>query len=81
MKKTYLLIASIFFIALFSVSCKSVTSRVNDPVAYFTMGKPVKGDENISYEWQGARWLFSNNEHRSLFIQSPERYAPQYGGY
>jgi hypothetical protein len=92
MKKSYVLFASLFFIALFSVSCKSMPSRVNidengiamkgfDPVAYFTVGKPVKGDEKISYEWNEAKWLFSSNDHKSLFIQSPERYAPQYGGY
>ncbi len=52
-----------------------------DPVAYFTLGKPVKGDEKISYHWKGAKWLFSNNDHKSLFIQNPEGYAPQYGGY
>jgi YHS domain-containing protein len=92
MKKTYFLFAVLFFIALYSVSCTSVISRVNvdengvamkgfDPVAYFTVGEPVKGNEKISYEWKGATWLFSSNDHKSLFIQNPEGYAPQYGGY
>jgi hypothetical protein len=26
-------------------------------------------------------WYFSTAEHRDLFVQHPERYAPQYGGY
>lgn len=92
MKKAYVFVVSLICTALFLVSCTSVTSRVNvdkdgvamkgfDPVAYFTVGKPVKGDAKISYEWKGAKWLFSNNDHKSLFIQNPEGYAPQYGGY
>lgn len=52
-----------------------------DPVAYFTVGKPVKGNEQFAYSWNGATWLFSNKEHQDLFIQEPEKYAPQYGGY
>jgi len=52
-----------------------------DPVAYFTDGKPVRGSEAFSTEWQGATWHFASAEHRDLFIAMPERYAPQYGGY
>lgn len=55
--------------------------RGYDTVAYFTQGKAVKGDQAISYEYQGATWWFSSEEHRELFIQSPDTYAPQYGGY
>jgi YHS domain-containing protein len=52
-----------------------------DTVAYFTEGKPVKGKEEFSLEWKGAKWLFSSREHLELFEKSPEKYAPQYGGY
>lgn len=52
-----------------------------DTVAYFTEGKPVKGDANISAEYQGATWLFSQEKHKTLFVANPEKYAPQYGGY
>jgi YHS domain-containing protein len=52
-----------------------------DTVAYFTMGKPVKGDEQYSHEWNGAKWLFSNRAHLNLFAVDPEKYAPQFGGY
>jgi len=52
-----------------------------DTVAYFTQGKAVKGHKDISYEYLGATWWFSSEEHRQLFINSPEKYAPQYGGY
>jgi len=52
-----------------------------DPVAYHTQGKPTKGKQNIAYEWNGAAWHFSSEENKALFVQNPEKYAPQYGGY
>ena len=55
--------------------------RGYDTVAYFTEGKPVKGDKKYSTEYQGANWLFSSKEHLDLFVANPEKYAPQYGGY
>ena len=52
-----------------------------DPVAYFTEGKPVKGQDSVAYDWMGAKWKFSTQAHLDLFKASPEKYAPQYGGY
>ena len=52
-----------------------------DPVAYFTDGKPVKGDEQFSFQWKDARWLFASKEHMDLFTANPEKFAPQYGGW
>lgn len=52
-----------------------------DPVAYFTQGQPVAGQEEFSYEWGGATWLFSSAENRDRFVSNPEQYAPQYGGF
>jgi YHS domain-containing protein len=52
-----------------------------DPVAYFTLSKPVKGKKEFEYNWQDAQWRFSSAEHLNLFKSDPEKYAPQYGGY
>jgi YHS domain-containing protein len=52
-----------------------------DPVAYFTDSKPVKGSPNFTHQWNGATWQFASAEHRDEFAKSPEKYAPQYGGY
>jgi YHS domain-containing protein len=52
-----------------------------DAVAYFTDGKPVKGNEKFSFQWKNATWLFSSKENRDVFSHDPEKYAPQYGGY
>jgi YHS domain-containing protein len=52
-----------------------------DPVAYFNQGSPVPGSSEFEYEWEGVTWRFANAENRNLFINEPDQYAPQYGGY
>lgn len=52
-----------------------------DPVAYFTDGKPIPGSPDHELAWRGATWRFASAEHREAFRDSPEAYAPQYGGY
>ena len=52
-----------------------------DPVAYFTEGKPVKGDSDYSLDWNGATWQFSSADNLKAFTDNPDQYAPQYGGY
>jgi hypothetical protein len=52
-----------------------------DPVAYFTESQAIKGLDSITYTWQGTSWHFVSTANRDLFKQSPEKYAPQFGGY
>lgn len=52
-----------------------------DTVAYFTVGKPVKGLDNLVTDWSGAKWKFSSQANLDLFKGNPEKYAPQFGGY
>lgn len=59
----------------------SVAVNGYDPVAYFTMGKPVEGKSDFEYEWNGATWRFANQQDLDAFKAMPEKYAPQYGGY
>ena len=55
--------------------------RGYDPVAYFTEGRAVEGQEQFSFEWNGARWRFASAANRDRFAGAPDRYAPQFGGY
>ena len=55
--------------------------RGYDPVAYFTVGKPVRGKDEYATKWQGATFKFSSAENLALFKAEPTAYAPQYGGY
>jgi YHS domain-containing protein len=52
-----------------------------DVVAYFNASKAVKGREKFKHSWNGATWYFSSDSNRRLFAASPEKYAPQFGGY
>lgn len=52
-----------------------------DPISYFDEGRPIEGDSGITYEWNNATWRFTSVENRDRFAASPEKYAPQYGGY
>ncbi|MBA4851706.1 YHS domain-containing protein [Emticicia sp. BO119] len=55
--------------------------RGYDAVAYFTESKPVKGKTDFSYQWNNATWYFSSAENLNKFKATPEKYAPQFGGY
>ena len=55
--------------------------RGYDPVAYFTVGEPTRGNAQVSAEWQGATYYFANADNRARFESDPAAYAPQYGGY
>jgi YHS domain-containing protein len=52
-----------------------------DAVAYFTLNKAVLGNEAYLYNWKNANWNFSSEENKKLFIENPEKYTPQFGGY
>lgn len=52
-----------------------------DPVAYFKLGMPARGKPEHAVMHAGATWLFSSAEHKALFEQAPDKYAPAYGGY
>ena len=53
----------------------------HDPVAYFTVGKPMKGDPDIVAEHDGVWYYFARAEHRDMFVRDPAKYAPQYGAF
>jgi YHS domain-containing protein len=52
-----------------------------DPVAYFTDNKSVMGNKKYSFKWNNAEWYFASKIHLEMFEKSPEKYAPQYGGF
>jgi len=52
-----------------------------DPVAFFTDSRPESGSPSISATYQGAVYFFATEEHKKLFVQNPDKYAPQYGGF
>lgn len=76
---------------LFSFNVFSKTSKLNaddqlflqgyDPVNYLTKGKAIKGNSQHEFTFQGVKILFSSKENKKLFMHSPDKYLPAYGGY
>lgn len=52
-----------------------------DPVAYFTVGRPVPGKVDIAVSHDGLDYRFTSEEHRKMFLANPEQYVPKYGGF
>jgi YHS domain-containing protein len=52
-----------------------------DPVAYFTDGKSLPGSGDWEYRYAGAIWRFCNLGNRAAFVDHPDVYMPQFGGY
>lgn len=55
--------------------------RGNDPVAYHTVGRPVKGSPEIKADHDGVTYRFSSHANRETFLRDPARYVPAYGGF
>src|SRR5438874_146347 len=92
MNITRRLILTVAMVAAVPVFAESKSNSINrdgsgvaikgyDPVAYFTQNKPVKGSSAFSYQWMNSTWWFATAEDRDEFTRTPEKYAPQYGGY
>lgn len=52
-----------------------------DPVAYFSDRKPVFGRPDLELSKFGTVWRFRNPGNRAAFIENPDVYMPQFGGY
>ena len=52
-----------------------------DPVAYFTLGKPMRGYPQLAETHEGRTYYFLNDKYRAMFRASPAKYEPQYGGF
>jgi YHS domain-containing protein len=91
--KTLLIASGLAFALLAPVAARAAKAPIytslisdvavsgHDPVAYFTQGRPVKGDARFSTTWSGATWRFATAANLAAFRADPARYAPQFGGY
>ena len=52
-----------------------------DVVNYFTANEAVRGSKEYSTQYQGTTFYFTSKEHKQMFLENPEAYLPQYGGY
>lgn len=82
------LVAALALLAIASLQAQKVNKSWTglaidgyDPVAYFTEGRPVRGDEKFQHEYGGAKYWFVSQANRDLFAKDPTKYAPQYGAF
>ena len=66
---------------VYTAPLSQVAAGGYDVVAYFTVGRPVKGDAKFATQWKGVTWRFSSAGNLAKFRANPAAYAPQYGGY
>ena len=66
---------------VYTSTFSNVAASGYDAVAYFTEGKPVEGSGDFTADYNGATWRFESSANRDVFLEDPERFAPQYGGY
>ncbi len=52
-----------------------------DAVGYFTTGKAIKGSKSHRVSLDNAVYYFSSAGNKAIFLQMPEKYKPQYGGW
>jgi YHS domain-containing protein len=51
-----------------------------DVVAYFN-NEAIEGNKKFTFQYDGVNYKFSSEKNLNLFIKSPEKYIPEYGGY
>jgi YHS domain-containing protein len=52
-----------------------------DPVAYFELQQPTRGVPEHNHTYKGSKFLFASAKNQEKFVDDPEKYAPQYGGF
>lgn len=60
---------------------KKIALQGYDPVGYFKQNKAVKGKKEIASTYEGVIYYFSTVENKNLFLKTPAKYEPQYGGW
>jgi len=64
-----------------NVDSDGIAIEGHDPVAYFSDNAALQGNNKFTAEYAGATYKFTSDEHKQAFINAPEKYAPQYGGF
>lgn len=52
-----------------------------DPVSYFNSGKAEEGSSSFAHTYLGVTYYFKSEKNKQLFIQAPQKYEPQFGGW
>ena len=88
------LLAVWFVTTVIAFAAKAATTEriVNDPrsglalygfdaVAYFIDGAARTGNGAYEFRFAGLTWRFRSEANRAAFVDKPQRYVPEFGGY
>lgn len=65
----------------YNLGADKVALKGYDPVGYFTSNQALKGRKEISAQHRSITYSFVSDENKKLFVASPEKYVPTYGGW
>jgi YHS domain-containing protein len=75
------LTATAFAGGAMNVDSNGIGIQGYDPVAFFTDGKPILGQEQFHSSYHDVTYRFASAEHQQMFEKDPAKYEPQFGGY
>ena len=64
----------------FNIAGSGLAIQGYDPVSYFS-GKATRGDQAISFIFQGIKYIFSSADNLEQFKKNPQQFEPAYGGW
>ena len=73
--------APVVAIQHYNLGADKVALAGYDPVGYLMQSKALKGRRQISAQHGGVTYYFVSDENKKLFIETPEKYLPAYGGW
>ena len=59
---------------------EGIAAQEYDVISFFD-GKPKKGNSSITANYENGTFYFASEANKSIFEKSPEKFAPQYGGF
>lgn len=65
----------------YNIDEDSLAVKGYDLTEYFIKNKASKGSSKYQFTYNGIKYYFMNEKNKSIFIENPEKYLPQFGGY
>ena len=65
----------------FNLNDKNLAIQGYDPVTYFDVEGPLKGNKNYNLNYKGVIYYFVSNKNKKLFKEMPDKYEPLFGGW
>lgn len=64
-----------------NVDAAGVILKGYDVTSYFHGAQPRKGQPHLSAQFEGATYLFADENGRKEFLNDPRKFAPRFGGW